>query len=1104
MMDGELLRHYAEERSESAFAELVRRHIHLVYSAALRQVNDPPAAEDVTQSVFVDLARKAARLTRHTSLAGWLYTSTRFAAANYRRAERRRQIREQEAHAMNAILCAPESEPDWTQIRPLLDDVMHALEEPDREAVLLRHFQNRSYVEIGRHLGLTENAARMRVERALEKLQGLLNRRGVKSTVVALAGVLSANAIGAAPAGLAAKVMQAAMGSATVAGGLSLLIARLASAKIKLAAAAAVLVVAVAVIVAFRHTAPETPKPVMVAAGSVTTPIASAVSSTSAPPAPPAPVPAAAVPETGPVLHLEIVAADSGKPVPMVPIDYRGRAGGKFKSKKLQSDRFGRCDVVYPTNLTALELTTRKDGFADTRLLWRLPNGDVIPTNYVLRLDRPVAIGGVVLDADGKPVAGAMVGWNHNDDPAAQTLPQDHEFGWIEVPTDANGRWRINRIANEMIPRIYGSARDTNYVDTPLAMVGRDKTMEKQLRDGTFVFYLGRAVTVHGLVADIGGTPIPGAAVLVGHRSESGRREGKTQSDGTFVLGGCPPGKQLVTAEAPGYAATTLETELAADGAPIQLTLKPGKILRLRVVDAAGNPVPRAYVWFDIFEHGPVDSNQPKPVQVDFSPRTDRQGRVIWTNAPDAELTFDVQADGFSRVDGIKVRPDGQEHTVTLPTALVVHGSVSDQLTGQPIPHFRIAQGWPEWNPVNNTTNADWSTIGRFWLDFANGTYSNRFEEAVVGGTDNRGYFLKFMAEGYAPYISRVIRPDEGDVQLNVSLRRASATVVTVYTPDRQPAGIVDVGLVFPGAHLNFIPGGFSHENIQTGGSLLQTGPDGTFKLPPDDSITRVIAAGPSGYAEATPAELTANPVLQLQPWGRLDVHCVSGGKPVVGREYLLELGGGSAETISFDFNAGRFKTDGQGNISVSQMPPGRHQLIRLYEVDMEPGGHGWEHGEKTPFEIQPGQTTALNLGTSTYTVTAHIHWPNGVQRQPGWKIGAGLHTPWPVIPPEIMTNETARMAYVQTDEFKAAQKNSHSYQATITDDTLTVDGAVAGDYTLGVGVFYRPTNSPSWGPFIPPHNLFQGTLNVTIPADPPSGTLDAGAIEVQPVTDSP
>jgi RNA polymerase sigma factor (sigma-70 family) len=216
--DFELLAEFARTNSEDAFAELVRRHVNLVHAAALRQVNgDTHLAQDVAQSVFTDLARKAGSLARgHNassprSLTGWLYTSAHFAAAKIVRGENRRRDREEKFMSDPLLESAPE--PGWEKLRPLLDDVMHELKESDREAILLRYFENQPFTEVGAKLGLNENAARMRVERALEKLRAALARRGVAATAT-LASVISANAVQIAPAGLAATLTSASMVSA--------------------------------------------------------------------------------------------------------------------------------------------------------------------------------------------------------------------------------------------------------------------------------------------------------------------------------------------------------------------------------------------------------------------------------------------------------------------------------------------------------------------------------------------------------------------------------------------------------------------------------------------------------------------------------------------------------------------------------------------------------------------------------------------------------------------------------------------------------------------------------------------------------------------------
>jgi len=221
--DSELLSRYARHRSQDAFAELMRRHLNVVYSTALRQVGDDRhRAEDVTQMVFSDLARKSARLAGHKVLAGWLHTATRFAAAKVVRTECRRRARDEKIQMLEGPLDdSPSSAPDWSHVRVVLDSALAELGEKDREAILLRFFHGRSLAEIGADLALTGTAARSRVDRALDRLRICLARRGVTSTTTALAFGLGQQSVVAAPAGLAETIGTAVQAGAIGSGGFS-------------------------------------------------------------------------------------------------------------------------------------------------------------------------------------------------------------------------------------------------------------------------------------------------------------------------------------------------------------------------------------------------------------------------------------------------------------------------------------------------------------------------------------------------------------------------------------------------------------------------------------------------------------------------------------------------------------------------------------------------------------------------------------------------------------------------------------------------------------------------------------------------------------------
>jgi len=245
--DAALLRQYAEDRSEAAFTELVRRHVNLVYGAALRRTGgDAHRAADVAQQVFTTLARKARSLSRHTVLPAWLHTATRNASLNLMISENRRKIREAKAIALELATSSGPAVPDWERVKPILDGAIDELPETDRAAVVLRFFEHREFSEIGAALKVSTDAARMRTERALEKLRTLLARRGVTSTAAALGALAASQPLMSAPPGIMSALVSAALsGNAAGAGSAASIISIMTTKTVSVAAVAGVLSLAV-------------------------------------------------------------------------------------------------------------------------------------------------------------------------------------------------------------------------------------------------------------------------------------------------------------------------------------------------------------------------------------------------------------------------------------------------------------------------------------------------------------------------------------------------------------------------------------------------------------------------------------------------------------------------------------------------------------------------------------------------------------------------------------------------------------------------------------------------------------------------------------------
>jgi hypothetical protein len=593
-------------------------------------------------------------------------------------------------------------------------------------------------------------------------------------------------------------------------------------------------------------------------------------------------------------------------------------------------------------------------------------------------------------------------------------------------------------------------------------------------------------MTVHGVIVNTDGHVVPGAKVAVSARIEyplpartvtvTGPRPKETtnQADGTFTLTGCWPGTNQFTVEARGFALANLEVNLTNDAAPLRFVMRPGHILRLRILDAKGLPVTNNCLVLPASLE-PSRGLLPAAAGGRGLGRPDAEGRVVWESAPNSEIQLGIQALGLESTN-LLVPADGREHLVTLasvrPAAqpLTISGSVCDAASGLPIPRFRLS--------VNR------SQLRTSWME------SRNFQGGKFQWVDNMHYApgispdkevsLKIEAEGYAPFLSRMVRTDEGEVQLDITLTPSASTAVTVLLPDGSPAANTDIGLDLRGAQLRLSPGALWHPTPGQYNNVLSTDDTGRFALPADETLARVIAVRAEGYAEAARVALIAEPTLRLQPWGRLEGTFFSDGKPAAGG--MLGIANTSSlDSLLLDREGFSCQSEANGHFAFPKLPPGTFRVMNLKLL-----GNFSLAASLTDVTIRPGETTTVALVTCT--VTAHVRWPENLARAPGWKI----------------------RAYVDQDNWL----RQHNLTET-TGGALTIGDLPAGSYTLHVDVIepgvagergnqiMRGNSTPRGlnpAALVIGKRVLQGTSSFTVVADPPSGALDLGEIALQPV----
>jgi RNA polymerase sigma factor (sigma-70 family) len=1078
MDDWQLISEYVRTGADGPFRSLVDRHAGLVYSVAMREVREAETAREVSQAVFILLARKARSFRSSVVLSAWLFRTTRFVALRASRSEHRRQRREQEAVRMQTFNEPSEA---WPRLAPVVDETLADLSESDRAALLLRFYEDRNLREVGTKLRISEDAAKKRVSRALDKLRSAFARRGFTVPATVVTGLLSGKLAEAAPASLVNAIASSALSANATT--MPALVEQVldawhwAKVKLGLTCGIALLVALFAIRTVALHDEGNA-TPTTAGAPTISNPVAAAA----------VVQPAARV--ARPFLF-KVVDAETGLGIPAAQIHPR-YWGERLESKEdLFTDAEGICQIPLPNeSLRRFDLGILAPGYVQKFFTWWPDHFGPLPRSYTFKVERGVGIGGFLRDPDGRPVPNASIllkfpGVGESD---ARERQRERLGFWADLPaatTDAAGRWQCANVP----PRYIDFSISVKHPDFPnrafAVQAHGDSHSEalpiNQLYDGTAVLILKPGLSLGGIVVDEQDKPIAGAGVCISRWwADPKKPTAVTGPDGKFTLRNIQSAGLPLTVFADGFAPerTNVDPTNAED---LKIQLKPASLLRVRVVDPAGQPLSRADVAIEQWrEHGTVELREP----------TDENGIFEWRSAPSDAMTVCVLKGGYAASRNNKVRANGQEHVITLKPQFRVMGRVTDADSGQPLATFKAIPGYGP--PSGSKWDIGETTYGR------DGQYELSFSE------ERPPYRLRIVADGYEPVESTQMTDEQNPQVCDFELHRtkpAQAIKGVVLSPKGRPMPHVDVALCTIEIGVHIARGRVARNSYS---KPIKTDEAGKFEFPANSEVHTIVAVAPEGVArllwkaDGKPIEIV------LQPWGRIEgvVRLASGS---AGKEILLfdhsrdRYSGGTS--LDFDFSA---TTDAQGRFVIEQAPPGEFSLF------INPKG-GTPYSYETPVTVKAGETTRAQIGGDGLKIHGRFEMA-GDYEVTNWSNQIGLlyfHTNVgdPEPPPDIVRSdrialERWKRAFWNSDQGRilAAKRKSILLEVT-SDGSFTAESVQPGAYELSIHLYDGPVDRTRSEALDYTKQLgCLGRKKIVIPeTSPPDQSVDLGTITLLP-----
>jgi len=755
-----------------------------------------------------------------------------------------------------------------------------------------------------------------------------------------------------------------------------------------------------------------------------------------------------AVPE-GRTLAVSVISKRAGKPVSGAQVKralYGKDISPREREKKLTTDVKGLCAVPIPEPVPEyVTISIDAEGYVPVSASWdnteRARTQEPIPESFVFPLEEGTSIGGVVKNEEGEPVEGAKVYLSLSAGEGKIRYYIRDRY-WT---TNAEGKWRSD-ILPDKLDGLLMNVKHPDYVSTDQWHSAESQLM-KQLRDFTAVTVVKKGVTVSGVVRDDRGDAMQGALVQTVSGGMPGR-DTRTDQEGRFELKNCERGSLHIIVQARGKSPELLHVFTDEVSEPLEFRLERGNSIRIRVVDAKGNPieavsvVPETYKGCRYTLKMNLASSQP-------GVNTDKDGLIAWDSAPRDEVQYAFYKEGYARLSEVRLIADGKEHTVTLPRPIRVSGTVTDKATGKPIEKFRVVPvlGW-----LTGTT----PTIERYGaFEATGGKYGWKTER-----TDT-GHYLRIEAEEYLPAMSEMFRIGGAEEKtIDFKLEKGKNIEGVVRGIDGKPLEGADVLLC---TTMMYLPLWNGRVRQMEGTYSIKSGSDGRFSFAPETEQYLLVTLHDSGYGQATREELTASGEIRMQSWGRIEGKLVRDGKPVASykvRMDPIDVYNSDKPRLSSEYFT---STDENGAFVFDRVCPGL--------VSLGPELGPWEEykltsAEVVPLVIQPGETVKLSLGAGGRPVVGKVVLHSGVERKMRWDFGTNylvaLRDGIPV-PEEIRQlgfdwrqgwNET----WEASREGRAYFSTLHRYVVKLNPDgTFRIEGVPEGKYQLILRIYDPP-----------------------------------------------